>query len=64
MKLIREVSSFSFRIIERKTHAGTLIERELPERGKRAGHGHSPDESYGGAVTGTDLEDFIAAWEE
>jgi hypothetical protein len=64
VKLIQEVSRFSVRIIERKTHAGTLIDRELPERGARAPRGYSQDESYGGAIQGTDLEDLISAWEE
>ena len=27
-------------------HAGTLIERELPESGRRRPHGRSPDESF------------------
>lgn len=54
----------TFNIIEKKTHAGTLIDRELPERGGRVPSGRAADESYGGAITGSDLEDLIAAWEE
>jgi len=63
-KLINEVSHFSFRVIEKKTHAGTLIERELPTEGRRRPHGYAADESYAGAVSGTDLEDLISLWEK
>lgn len=55
---------FSFRIVEKKTHAGTLIERELPTQGRARPHGHSPDESFGGAITSADIEDLIALWEQ
>lgn len=55
--------TFTFRIIERKTHAGTLIAHELPTEGRKRPSSYAWDESYGGASSATDIEDLIAAWE-
>lgn len=53
----------TFNIIEKKTHAGTLIERELPTAGRRRPSVYMGDESYGGPFTAVDLEDLIASME-
>lgn len=51
-----------FRIVEKKTHAGTLIARELPTEGRRHPSVYlGNDESYGGPFTATDLEDLITS---
>jgi hypothetical protein len=54
-----------FNIVERKTHAGMLIERELPTQGRRRPCSFlENDESYGGLFTATDLEDLIGDMED
>jgi hypothetical protein len=54
-----------FNIVERKTHAGTLIERELPTQGRRRPCSFlGNDEPYGGLFTATDLEDLIGDMED
>jgi hypothetical protein len=53
----------TFRIVPPKTHAGTLIVRELPTEGRKRPHGHAWDESFYTSNV-ADIEDLIAAWED
>lgn len=53
----------TFRLVPPKTHAGTLIVRELPENGRRHPHGHAQDEAAMANIAEYE-EDLIAAWEE
>ena len=63
-ELIAEIARFSVRYIPPKTHAGTLILRELPTEGRasKRGRGDGPDDSY--YHEANLMEDILSGWDD
>lgn len=52
-----------FHIVPPKSHAGTLIVRELPASGRRVPHSHADDETFA-YNAGQDLDDMLRLLED